>query len=82
MSDWTTVRIRKTTKEQAEQDKQDEESWDAYIDRCSKETGTDTKTEREFVDLEDLQIDESKLYRRLDDLETEIKHTIERETRR
>jgi len=82
MSDWTTVRIRKTTKEQAEQDKQDEESWDAYIDRCSKETDTDAKTQREFVDLEDLQIDESKLYRRIDDLETEIKHTIERETRR
>jgi len=43
---------------------------------------TETKTDREFCDLEDLTIDEDKLHGRIDDLETEIKMKIEQETRR
>ncbi|UXF50148.1 hypothetical protein 7865G3C4_47 [Haloquadratum phage sp.] len=84
MTNWATIRIRKETKEQAEADKNESETWDEYLRRCNPETQTetDTKTEREFCDLEDLTIDADTLYGRIDDLETEIKVKIEQETRR
>ena len=84
MTNWATIRIRKETKERAEADKDESETWDEYLRRCNPETQTetDTKTEREFVDLEDLTIDADTLYGRIDDLETEIKVKIEQETRR
>ncbi len=82
--DWTTIRIRKGTKAQMEENKNEDETWDEYLRRCNPETQTETetKTEREFCDLEDLTIDEDKLHGRIDDLETEIKVKIEQETRR
>jgi len=82
MSKWTTIRIRKRTKAQAESDKDESETWDEYLRRCNPETQTETETDREFCDLEDLTIDEDKLHGRIDDLETEIKMKIEQETRR
>jgi len=84
MTKWTTIRIRKRTKAQAESDKDESETWDEYLRRCNPETQpeTETKTNREFCDLEDLTIDEDKLHGRIDDLETEIKVKIEQETRR
>jgi len=78
MTKWTTIRIRKRTKAQAESDKDESETWDEYLRRCNPETDTN----REFCDLEDLTIDEDKLHGRIDDLETEIKMKIEQETRR
>jgi len=82
MTNWATIRIRKETKEQAEADKDESETWDEYLRRCNPETQTETKTNREFCDLEDLTIDADTLYGRIDDLETEIKVKIEQETRR
>jgi len=84
MTNWATIRIRKETKEQAEADKDESETWDEYLRRCNPETELrlKTKTEREFCDLEDLTIDEDRLHGRIDDLETEIKVKIEQETRR
>ena len=84
MTNWATIRIRKATKEQAESDKDESETWDEYLRRCNPETETETETEtnREFCDLEDLTIDADTLYGRIDDLETEIKVKIEQETRR
>jgi len=86
MTNWATIRIRKATKEQAEADKDESETWDEYLRRCNPETETETETEtktnREFCDLEDLTIDADTLYGRIDDLETEIKMKIEQETRR
>jgi len=82
MTKWTTIRIRKRTKAQAEADKNESETWDEYLRRCNPETQTETETNREFCDLEDLTIDEDKLHGRIDDLETEIKVKIEQETRR
>ncbi|AFH21617.1 hypothetical protein OSG_eHP5_00135 [environmental Halophage eHP-5] len=84
MTNWATIRIRKETKEQAEADKNESETWDEYLCRCNPETQTETETEtdREFCDLEDLTIDADTLYGRIDDLETEIKVKIEQETRR
>jgi len=84
MTKWTTIRIRKRTKAQAESDKDESETWDEYLRRCNPETQpeTETKTNREFCDLEDLTIDEDKLHGRIDDLETEINMKIEQETRR
>jgi len=78
MTNWTTIRIRKETKAQAESDKDESETWDEYLRRCNAETETD----REFCDLEDLTLNEDKLHGRIDDLETEIKMKIEQETRR
>jgi len=78
MTNWATIRIRKETKEQAESDKDESETWDEYLRRCNPET----ETNREFCDLEDLTIDADTLYGRIDDLETEIKVKIEQETRR
>ncbi|AFH23114.1 hypothetical protein OSG_eHPD7_00210 [environmental Halophage eHP-D7] len=80
MTNWTTIRIRKRTKAQAESDKDESETWDEYLRRCNTET--ETKTDREFCDLEDLTLNEDKLHGRIDDLETEIKMKIEQETRR
>jgi len=80
MTKWTTIKIRKRTKAQAESDKDESETWDEYLRRCNPETQTETN--REFCDLEDLTIDEDKLHGRIDDLETEIKMKIEQETRR
>jgi hypothetical protein len=80
MTNWATIRIRKATKEQAEADKDEDETWDEYLRRCNPET--ETETNREFCDLEDLTIDEDRLHGRIDDLETEIKVKIEQETRR
>ena len=80
MTNWATIRIRKETKEQAEADKDESETWDEYLRRCNPET--ETETDREFCDLEDLTIDADTLYGRIDDLETEIKVKIEQETRR
>jgi len=82
MTNWATIRIRKETKEQAEADKDESETWDEYLRRCNPETQTETETGREFCDLEDLTIDADTLYGRIDDLETEIKMKIEQETRR
>ena len=84
MTNWATIRIRKATKEQAEADKGEDETWDEYLRRCNPETETQTETEtnRQFCDLEDLTIDEDKLHGRIDDLENEIKVKIEQETRR
>jgi hypothetical protein len=82
MTNWATIRIRKATKEQAEADKDESETWDEYLRRCNPETQTETETGREFCDLEDLTIDADTLYGRIDDLETEIKMKIEQETRR
>jgi hypothetical protein len=82
MTNWATIRIRKATKEQAEADKDESETWDEYLRRCNPETQTETETDREFCDLEDLTIDADTLYGRIDDLETEIKVKIEQETRR
>ena len=82
MTNWATIRIRKETKEQAEADKDESETWDEYLRRCNPETQTETETDREFCDLEDLTIDADTLYGRIDDLETEIKVKIEQETRR
>jgi hypothetical protein len=82
MTKWTTIRIRKRTKAQAESDKDESETWDEYLRRCNTEAQTETETDREFCDLEDLTIDEDKLHGRIDDLETEIKMKIEQETRR
>jgi hypothetical protein len=84
MTNWTTIRIRKRTKAQAEANKDESETWDEYLRRCNTETQTetDTETDREFCDLEDLTIDGDKLHGRIDDLETEIKMKIEQETRR
>jgi len=63
MTNWTTIRIRKRTKAQAESDKDESETWDEYLRRCNPETQTETN--REFCDLEDLTID-------ADSIETEI----------
>jgi len=84
MTNWATIRIRKETKEQAEANKDESETWDEYLRRCNPKTQTETGTEtnREFCDLEDLTIDADTLYGRIDDLETEIKMKIEQETRR
>jgi len=82
MTNWTTIRIRKRTKAQAESEKDESETWDEYLRRCNPETQTETETNREFCDLEDLTIDEDRLHGRIDDLETEIKMKIEQETRR
>jgi hypothetical protein len=82
MTNWATIRIRKETKEQAEADKDESETWDEYLRRCNPETETETETNREFCDLEDLTIDADRLHGRIDDLETEIKVKIEQETRR
>jgi len=98
MTKWTTIKLRKRTKAQAESNKKEDETWDEYMRRCNPETQTETETEhimvnadnietetktnREFCDLEDLTIDEDKLHGRIDDLETEIKVKIEQETRR
>jgi len=82
MTKWTTIKLRKRTKAQAESNKKEDETWDEYMRRCNPETKTDTDIDREFCDLEDLTIDEDKLHGRIDDLETEIKVKIEQETRR
>jgi hypothetical protein len=98
MTKWTTIKLRKRTKAQAESNKKEDETWDEYMRRCNPETQTETETEhimvnadnietetktnREFCDLEDLTIDEDRLHGRIDDLETEIKMKIEQETRR
>jgi len=98
MTKWTTIKLRKRTKAQAESNKKEDETWDEYMRRCNPETETETETEhimvnadnietetktnREFCDLEDLTIDEDRLHGRIDDLETEIKMKIEQETRR
>jgi hypothetical protein len=98
MTKWTTIKLRKRTKAQAESNKKEDETWDEYMRRCNPETQTETETEhimvnadnietetktnREFCDLEDLTIDEDRLHGRIDDLETEIKVKIEQETRR
>jgi hypothetical protein len=69
MTEWTTIRIRESTKANAESDKHEHETWDNYV---NPETDTDTEKD---VDLEPLM-------RRIDDLETELKRKIEQQTRR
>jgi len=69
MTEWATIRIRESTKANAELDKHEHETWDNYV---NPETDTDTEVD---VDLEPLM-------RRIDDLETELKRKIEQETRR
>jgi hypothetical protein len=56
MTEWTTIRIRKRTRSQAESDKDEDETWDEYLRRCNPETETETETNREFCDFEDLTI--------------------------
>jgi len=84
MTKWTTIRIRKRTNAQAEADKDEDETWDEYLRRCNTETKTQTETvtNREFCDLEDLTIDYDNLHGRIDDLDTELKMKLAQETRR
>jgi hypothetical protein len=72
MTEWTTLTVSAETRAYLEQRKPDSMTWDEYLQR-----GYDTLETREFVDSSELQLES-----RLDDLETAIKHKIERETRR
>jgi hypothetical protein len=76
MSDeYTTVSIREDTKEYLEQQKPDGMGWDTFLKDGHGKIVEHTIEEPEVVSVEELSS-------RLDDLETAIKHKIERETRR
>jgi hypothetical protein len=73
MSEWESITIRKEVKKQAERNKEQGETWSEYIKRCCLD-------EDDFVKVEDLRVNERKLYRKLDNLEKELKEKIEQET--
>jgi hypothetical protein len=73
MSDeYTTVSIREGTKEYLESKKPDGMDWDTFL-----RERYDSLETTEVIDIEELDLNS-----RLDDLETAIKHKIEREIRR
>jgi len=47
MTNWTTIRIRKGTKEQAESNKDESETWGEYLRRCNPGTEIKAQIEQE-----------------------------------
>jgi hypothetical protein len=72
MSEYTTISVREDTKEDLESKKPDGMDWDTFL-----RERYDSLETTEVIDIEELDLNS-----RLDDLETAIKHKIEREIRR
>jgi hypothetical protein len=73
VSDWTSIRVDRETKDRIDEMKDDEKSWNDFLNQCAD------IVENGELDAQNADTDTEQILNRLDDLEVGLRRKIERE---